>query len=125
VTEGGGGSVVVALTPPPAPPVEHRPTIRERITARMPWTFTLIAPCESTGDLDSSETWLPITGPAGERGLFQIHPIHRGVGGAIARAGRTWEEMYDVEANIDVALVLYADRGLLPWTPSRHCWGGR
>lgn len=122
--------VVARELPPPTtynpPPAEL--TIADRILAKLPAVFLRIAPCESIGGVRGITETMTVTridnvGPYGERGLFQIHPIHAAPGGAIERAGHSWDEMFDVEANIDVAAQLYRESGLSPWASSKKCWG--
>ena len=64
-----------------------------------------IVTCETGG------TWNPLTvGDAGERGLFQIHPIH------------FWrfdaDRLFDPVYNTWAAFQLYQERGWKPWS----CW---
>lgn len=66
-----------------------------------------VAACETGG------TWNPrATGALGERGLFQIHPVHRR--GAVAAAGYAWDQMYEVAPNVDVAYRI--SRGGTDWS---------
>lgn len=64
---------------------------------------------------ETAETFDPhSTGAEGERGLFQIHPKwHQD---RIARLGFTWDDMYDVEANIAVAVDIYSESRWGPWS---------
>lgn len=55
----------------------------------------------------------------GERGLYQIHPVHQG--DYIPALGYTWDDMFQVIPNIDVAYSLYRDRGWSPWSVRRLC----
>lgn len=53
-----------------------------------------------------------VVGGAGERGLFQIHPVH------IPNLGQYggWDAMFDPSANIAYAYALYSGSGWGPWT---------
>jgi hypothetical protein len=53
-----------------------------------------------------------VVGGAGERGLFQIHPVH------IPNLGPYggWDAMFDPAANIAYAYALYSGSGWGPWT---------
>lgn len=55
-------------------------------------------------------------GSHGERGLFQIHPVHIS---SIQKAGFTWDQMFDPNANIAYAKLLYGWQGWNPWSCSR------
>jgi hypothetical protein len=59
--------------------------------------------------------WAPTDRELVERGLFQIHPVHKGL---IASMGYTWDEMFDAEPNIRVAVEIRRRQGLRAWT----CW---
>jgi soluble lytic murein transglycosylase-like protein len=50
-------------------------------------------------------------GAAGERGIFQIHPVHIG---NLARLGLSWDAMFDAEANATYAA--YLSRGGTDWS---------
>ena len=65
-----------------------------------------MALCETGGTLDPYAV-----GGQGERGPFQIHPIHFGR----FDAGALFEPTYNAEA----AYALYLDAGPSPW---RRCW---
>lgn len=52
-------------------------------------------------------------GAAGERGLFQIHPVHIPY---LAERGMTWDSMFDPASNIAYAYDLYNRSGWGPWT---------
>jgi hypothetical protein len=52
-------------------------------------------------------------GAAGERGLFQIHPVHIPY---LADRGMTWDSMFDPASNIAYAYDLYSRSGWGPWT---------
>lgn len=53
-----------------------------------------------------------VVGAAGERGIFQIHPVH------IPRLGPYggWDAMFDPSSNIAYAYALYSSSGWGPWT---------
>jgi hypothetical protein len=53
-----------------------------------------------------------VVGGAGERGLFQIHPVH------IPNLGPYggWDAMFNPSANIAYAYALYSSSGWGPWT---------
>jgi len=98
--------VYVAPEPTPEPYVPPAPTygggdvvslIYALFPAEMAPTWERIARCES-----GLNPWA--VGGAGERGIFQIHPIH--AGGAVAAAGYSWDAMFDPYANMIVALAL-------------------
>ncbi len=61
-----------------------------------------VAYCESRLDARA-------TSPAGDRGLFQIAPLHS------ARVGGDLSLLYDPEINANVAFQLYQERGWSPW----------
>ena len=62
---------------------------------------TRIARCEST--------WNPrAVGAAGERGLMQIHPVHRPW---LEALGYPWPSMWHAGTNLRAALLLYERRG--------------
>ena len=67
-----------------------------------PYQAERIAWCES-----KFNTWA--VGAAGERSLFQIHPIHRN--GVVASLGYSWDDIFDPVANINVAVALYQRAG--------------
>ena len=52
-------------------------------------------------------------GAAGERGLFQIHPVHIPY---LADRGMSWDAMFDPASNIAYAYDLYSRSGWGPWT---------
>ncbi len=87
------------------------PAFRDIICA-YPW------PCEealAVQRCEGSDEYA--VGSAGERGLFQIHPIH---------AGRfdSWDDAFIPEENVRVAYDLYADYGSWwHWRFSRACHG--
>jgi hypothetical protein len=53
-----------------------------------------------------------VVGGAGERGLFQIHPVHAPNLGAYGG----WDAMFDPAANIAYAYALFSGSGWGPWT---------
>jgi len=53
-----------------------------------------------------------VVGGAGERGLFQIHPVH--IPNLEPYGG--WDAMFDPSANIAYAYALYSGSGWGPWT---------
>lgn len=59
-------------------------------------------------------------GGDGERGPFQIHPIHFAYGASPAY-GYTWADMFDAYANADVAARIQRDQGWRPWTTRALC----
>lgn len=67
-----------------------------------------VSHCETVGTFDPHST-----GDAGERGLMQIHPVHKE---RIARMGFTWDQMYEPGPNLEVAAAIYAESGWRPWT---------
>lgn len=67
-------------------------------------------------DCETGFTWDRFaTGRYGERGPFQIHPIHIGL---IVSMGYIWDDMYEVEPNARVARALYDRSGWAPWSCS-------
>jgi len=60
-------------------------------------------------------TWNPdVTGQAGERGLWQIHPVHRHTFEQVT--GQPWSQAYDPFWNSRFARWLYDTQGWRPWT---------
>lgn len=55
-------------------------------------------------------------GGHGERGIYQIHPVHIN---SIQQAGYSWDQMFDYKANIAYAKMLYGWQGWSPWTCAR------
>ena len=53
------------------------------------------------------------TGSHGERGVFQIHPVHIS---SLAKNGFSWDDMYNWKSNIDYARMLYGWQGWSPWS---------
>ena len=74
-----------------------------------------VAHCESTGRAMEE-------GEAGERGLTQIHPIHR-PWLLEQGAGYEWERQYEPEVNLRTAFALWERDGGSPWESTRGCWG--
>lgn len=63
--------------------------------------------------------WIPTaTGAAGERGIFQIHPIHQAW-----LSDERWAMLYDPEVNTLTAVELYHRAGdsFDPWTTRGGC----
>ena len=54
------------------------------------------------------------TGKAGEKGIAQIHPIHKG--------NFDWERAYEPKVNLDYAYRLWLDSGWAPWACSRSSY---
>jgi hypothetical protein len=54
-------------------------------------------------------------GRAGERGLFQIHPVHR------RWLGARWSRLFEPVANVRAARDLERRAGWSPWSTSRAC----
>lgn len=65
-----------------------------------------VAHCESSLQPDA-------VGPAGERGIMQIHPVH--IPGLIAELGYTWNDMFQVGPNLEVARAIYDDAARWHW----------
>jgi len=61
--------------------------------------------CESRGDPDA-------TGAAGEIGLFQLHPLWRGLAERLYWPGVS---LYSAEVNVAVAAAIWRSRGWDPW----------
>jgi hypothetical protein len=99
----------VTIPAPPVPVVEFAAgTIQDMICA----TFgdqcakaLSVVQCESNFNPN-------VVGGAGERGLFQIHPVHANNLGAYGG----WDAMFDPAANIAYAYALYSGSGWGPWT---------
>ena len=96
---------------PPAPPVGVVPTtdIEQAICA------TFVDDCAKALSVVYCESrFNPGTvGAAGERGLFQIHPVHIPY---LQDRGMAWDDMFSVSANIAYAYDLYSRSGWGPWT---------
>lgn len=89
---------------------EKAPTIEEQIQARFGiyWEKAWrIADCETGHTFDPYAV-----GRAGERGLFQIHPIHVAW---IQSLGYSWDDMFIPAINIQVAWLM--SRGGTYWVP--------
>ena len=72
----------------------------------------LVAWCESRGD--------PLrVGRYGERGVMQIHPVHRPFAEAL---GYTWDSMLELGQNIAVAAALARRDGFGIWSCSSATW---
>lgn len=102
-------------TPPPVtqqPPVVVPHGDLEALICSHSWdcgTALRVARCESTMRPDA-------VGRAGERGLMQVHPVHRA---RIERLGYTWDQMLQPGPNLAVAHDLYREQGWRPWTCAR------
>lgn len=59
------------------------------------------------------------TGGAGERGLYQIHPVHKSSFQRVT--GRSWSDAYEPGPNGQYAAYLWRQQGWRPWTTSRLC----
>lgn len=55
-------------------------------------------------------------GALGEAGISQIHPIHAA---RVGKMGYSWEEMFKVGPNLDVAHSIWLEQGWNPWA-CRH-----
>ena len=66
--------------------------------------YTVIQ-CESRHDPNE-------VGELGERGLFQIHPIHAW---RFEARGGTWDSAFDPGENAAVAIDIWRERGWTPW----------
>lgn len=51
-------------------------------------------------------------GRLGERGLLQIHPVHMD---RIRSLGYTWDDIFQVRLNVEVAYAIWKERGWRPW----------
>lgn len=67
-----------------------------------------VAMCETGQTLDARAEGADL-----ERGLMQLHPIHRE---RIETMGYTWGQMYEVQANLRVAKAIYDEQGWQPWS---------
>jgi cell division protein FtsB len=67
----------------------------------------LIGGCESS-DFSSDVVYGPRVGGAGERGIFQIHPVHIA---DLANNGFTWDDMFIPEKNIAYAKIVFTRAG--------------
>jgi hypothetical protein len=123
--------VVVVPQPVPEPPPTVPPTIPVTVPATPPTTVApVVVPAGDIADLVCSVfgaecdkalavAWCEsrhnpmVVGGAGERGLFQIHPVHIPY---LADLGLTWEQMFDPVANTNYAYALWSRSGWGPWT---------
>lgn len=103
-------TTTVPPPPPPAPPATIPPpadlNTLEQLICSYPWdcaTALRVAACESGMNPAA-------VGAAGERGLFQIHPVHA------PALGARWAQMFDPATNIAVAHELYRTQGWRPWS---------
>lgn len=55
-------------------------------------------------------------GKLGERGIAQIHPVHRDM---VRRMGFSWDQMFDARDNVTVALDIFEASGWKPWSCRR------
>lgn len=104
-----------AIDPPPArtpdegPMMEPPPkTDRQLVDEIFGWPGAQLVTCESAWNRYA-------VGPLGERGLFQVHPIWRR---EVERLGWTWEQMFEPEPNIRMAVHIRNVQGLRAWA----CW---
>lgn len=79
-----------------------------------------VSSCETIGSRTGEPNVRAVGRVYGERGLFQIHPVHRGEIEAWTRW--TWDDMFEVEANVEMAMELLLRQGLGAWAASRWCW---
>jgi hypothetical protein len=79
-----------------------------RTFPRDPITATCIAWRESRLDPRA-------VGRLGERGIFQLHPVHR------AWLGTRWAKMFDPVENARAARDLYRQAGWAPWSTANAC----
>ena len=89
----------------PAPLVEPEPLTIPELVCSYRWSCQealRVMHCESRGD--------PLAASAGgDRGLFQINPVHR------ARVGGNLSRLHDPETNVAVAWAIYSEQGWRPW----------
>lgn len=100
----------VVVTNPPEAPVA--PGELADLICSYDWPcrqWTEIVRCESTFNPHA-------VGSAGERGLTQVHPVHRP---RIEAMGFTWDDMFDPRANLDVAYAIWSEQGTRPWSCAR------
>lgn len=102
----------IVVTNPPEAPVA--PGELADLVCSFSWdcqTAKRVIACESS--------WNPqAVGRVGERGLAQVHPVHRE---RIAAMGYSWDDMFDPRVNLEVAWSIYVDAGhsWRPWTCAR------
>lgn len=102
------------IPPPPPPPAPVVPEVAAGSIEEMICnTFgdqcqkaLSVVRCESSFNAGT-------VGAAGERGLFQIHPVHIPY---LQDRGMTWDSMFDPASNIAYAYDLYSRSGWGPWT---------
>ncbi len=110
-------SIAESVPPPSTAPILSPidtglpPSPMELVDQIFGWPGAQLVTCESGWN-----RWA--VGSFGERGLFQVHPIHRY--GIVARLGYSWDDMFEVEPNIHVAAEIRRVQGLRAWT----CWRG-
>ena len=108
---------VAAMQPkPPQQPAVHFsiPPDKENIASEIRQSFgnefaVKVAVCESGLNPYA-------VGSHGERGIFQIHPVHIS---SLNQHGYTWDQMFDPNANIAYARLLYGWQGWGPWSCSK------
>jgi hypothetical protein len=108
-------------TPPSTPRVTYVSPDKDTIISEIRRVFNnetavKIADCESV-HFDPAVVAGPRTGKAGERGVFQIHPVH--IQSLLAN-GFTWDDMFDYRKNIAYAKMLYGWVGQ-QWYPTWTC----
>ncbi len=103
-------SVPAAPHPAPVPPLPARVGgSLEDLICSYGWDCAralAVARCESR--LDPAAV-----GGAGERGLFQIHPVHA------AWLGPRWDALFDPVVNVAVAHEMWRTQGWRPWSCAR------
>ncbi len=95
--------------PPPSPPpatvtVEAGPLAD--LICSYGWdcaTALRVAACESGMNPGA-------VGSAGERGIFQVHPVHR------SWLGARWDRLFDPAVNVAVAFEMWSAQGWGPWS---------
>lgn len=110
-------TTTIYIAPPPTSPVATEPP-----PAAIPAGSIEEMICNTFGDqcqkalsvVRCESSFNPGTvGAAGERGLFQIHPVHIPY---LQDRGMTWDSMFDPASNISYAYDLYSRSGWGPWT---------
>lgn len=105
---------VTAPEPAPAPTATPVPTaqptsVPDLISRYWPGNDAKairVASCETGGTFNPRAT-----GKAAERGIFQLHPVHR----SWIEPRWGWDAMYTVRANVEAAWSLYSREGWGPW----------
>ena len=115
-------TTTVAGTVNPVPSAAARPAgpVADEIRAGFARFGAVVA--EQAVDVATCESDLVETaeGNLGERGVLQIHPVHREM---IERLGYSWDDMYRAGPNAVVAAELYSSEGWRPWRGSGYCHG--